>query len=470
MLEGNVEMTARQNILVTVVGDRDPLPHDLFVPADEAQFEDNLAKHTGPILETLELFEREPNWVQYPIHQAWLLFTKDEEDKKIYDRVEWLVSYFRGKGISTQEIDLRVANPSDYRLLIPSMNKAVSRIKRENKQYQEPNFFVLTSPGTPQMSATWIILGNEGRLAGTFLQKIPGDKLKDNETKRIMKRLNSGRLETIPLSPFFEHEKVKQIADLLTKHMAFASCSDLLSDLATSTLFEERKRLFNSAHLLCRLFDQWDKNHNTAMKLCQDNEYLLRLILDRIDTDLFDQISACLELLAEKELTASVLAVRVKNLLALADRKRTISDHNACVMNAFLAYETILAGTLQLPPYNLRDAGSYDTLSKEDNLLGVHSKPAHQGMKRVKPNPGDFKDNESSDLYAKASALRRTRNNIIHWGLQVDAPKATTMLQNAREVISVFLNVSIAETERFPFNGALASNLRKKIQEVARLS
>ena len=466
-------MTEELNVLITVVGDRDPLPFSLFDPS-ESQFSKNLEKYMGPVLETLEIFESGPADKQCSIARAWLIFTEDRQDKKIQARVKWLIDYFGRKGIVAKAIDLKINDPSDYRLLMPSMNAAAISIRKNSKDI-DAKFFVLTNPGTPQMSTTWVVLGNEGRLAGTFLQKKPGDREMDASKKEVLKRLNSGVLEDIPLDPFFEYEKVKQIATLIEKHAAFASCSELLSDLASSTLFKQREQQFQSAYLVCKLFSEWDANHYTkSLQLVQDSKQLIRGFFDRIDTDLVDQVLICLRLLAEKDLTEEVLRVRVENLLAIADRRHMVGEYSACVASAFLAYETLLVGTLQLPPYNynVNEADRGDTVVKEDRLLGQDGKPIHAAMKKIKYRIGNIPPRDRSELYKQAYDLRKTRNKIIHEGLQVSAAKSIQLLRNAENLTQVFFSTS--EHSVFPipipYSSALVAKISETLQEVARLS
>jgi len=442
--------------------------YDLFSPED-AEYEATVQLCPGPILETVEIMEADPKWSVYFPAKVWLLFTDDGRNKKVRERTEWLSRHLESKGIVTKQVDLTVSDPSDYRFLIPSMNAAISGIRAEDSTSE---FVILTSPGTPQMSVTWIILGNEGRLPGLYLQKREGRRETD-ENKNVVKRYDSGSLATIPLSPLFESEKVARICGLLQDHMAFSSCQVLLTDLAESTLLSQRKSMYESAALLCSVLDSWDRSdYKQARQILNDNKNLAKVVLDKVEPAAFDTLIASLKLLDSGDLTE-----RTKNLFARAERKHVTGSFVSCVLDTFTCYEVLLIGTLRKYADCKNDAEQGDILDKENRLLGnsieikrkdgrkntTHKGvcPHHQGMASVRG---------STDLSARIDAARVLRNKIVHSGRQVSDTESSKTLENVKLVVSAFLGVQPDEITRFPFTTGFVSRLGTALKDVTQVA
>lgn len=470
-----------KNILISVVGDRDPIDHKLFDLTDAKKISSALLLDPGPLWETYDLFKTKEKLVTphgpidlaFPIDKIWLLYADDNQEKHIVDRVLWLKRFFEAEGIAVEEHDLKVSKPNDYCSLIPNMSLAVARIQEREG---EANYYILTSPGTPQMSTTWILLGNEGRIRGHFLQKDPGKRsyITTRGVRKTASRTDSGRLHLVSLSPFFEHEKVEQIALLLEKQMAFSSCSILLNSVSNASLFGSRKPFYDACAAFCNLISLWElNNYKDALKIATQSEVQLRLLLSVINDHLYEEVVQSLKLLGQTEYSIETTLESVKNLLARAERAGVAGDPTSSVTWAFLAYETALAGILRNEPYNLLDFDKGTVLQKENRLLGTEFNfwngaqnvkcaglhVAHSGMQNVR---SDF------SLNRLLIDLRKTRNDIIHKNVVVSSTRAKRLVADAVKIVAVILNLPQQELIDFPYSADLGKEVASVVRRIVR--
>lgn len=439
----------KKNILISVIGDRDPIHFSLFQQFKQAveagnnnEADDLINNNAGPILETLDIFNTHLPWKDNPIHGLFLIYTDDSSAKSINERKEWLDKYCQAAGLEIVTYDLKTKKPHRYEAVLPLMIEATNVVKCT---WPNSNYFVLTSPGTPQMTTSWIVLGNERCIQGHYLQKTPG--------------IEAVNLEEIKLSPYFELEKINQVIRIFTDQLAFKTASEMFSKISEDTFFSNKKQLYRAVACLCDIYDCWfSSRFQEAIELLENeksslDEYILQNT----------KINSTQILEALQKLNKNDIIENAKHLLTIAHYKQIQRDYKSCVTTSFMAYEYIINQTLK-QKYNFNDFDLGDMAQKENRLRGVGfsytikqrgksitkqidgANPKHSGMVKVNTS--------------LATDLRIHRNDIIHNKNEIfmnnldenDLQNITKrQLKNAKRIVKDFLELDNDYLDTFPF-------------------
>ena len=134
------------SILLTFVGSHDPSNPD---------------GTDGPILSYLNTknFDR-----------IYLFYNESEYLKRAYELIN-IINKKQNK-IDFYFIEIDVSNPIDYEDIFRELSKKVFEIEKENKD-KNPEYFILTDSGTPQMQTCWFLLAASNLFKAHLIQGIP---------------------------------------------------------------------------------------------------------------------------------------------------------------------------------------------------------------------------------------------------------------------------------------------------------
>lgn len=85
---------------------------------------------------------------------------------------DWSKRYAKWLGLPVEVRQLNVKNPTDYKSLFTEVDSVLAGF-RERKNWKETELCIHLSPGTPSMTAIWVLLG-KSRYPATFYQTFDG--------------------------------------------------------------------------------------------------------------------------------------------------------------------------------------------------------------------------------------------------------------------------------------------------------
>ena len=134
------------SILLTFVGAHDPFNPDGI---------------DGPILSYLGTRS---------FDKIYLFYNTSEYLSRARDLMKHIRKKHRNTEFEFTEID--VSSPTDYEELFRVMTKKVLQIEKENRDLN-PEYFILTDSGTPQMQTCWVLLVASNLFKAHLIQGIP---------------------------------------------------------------------------------------------------------------------------------------------------------------------------------------------------------------------------------------------------------------------------------------------------------
>lgn len=142
---------------------------------------------------------------------------------------------------------LAIADPTDFRELLPKVKNEVSRILEELRRAgEEFRLHLNCSSGTPQMTACWYVLANSGHIPGARLwqahdpSKVKGDRVRELE-------LN-----------FLEEENIVHRLRRCLPEYLFGVMAEECRRLAEVSVYSARRAAAEAAAEIFRAYNLWD--------------------------------------------------------------------------------------------------------------------------------------------------------------------------------------------------------------------
>lgn len=138
------------NVLLTFAGNRDPFNYEIIHGMDS----------DGPVLTLLK--ERAFSWTH--IFTTPRTLSNANNLKNEISR--------RWKRVHVRLHNLEIPDPTDYESLFLSMSSRCQEIIKEHRD-QNPDYFIATASGTPQMQTVWFLLAQSGMVPAKLLKITP---------------------------------------------------------------------------------------------------------------------------------------------------------------------------------------------------------------------------------------------------------------------------------------------------------
>ena len=467
------------NILLTAVGDNDPVHYKTFKPDDADKFNEDLKFSMGPILESLALYKMQ----RVEFDEVWLAYTKDDKDeeKRVTNRVIWLRETLKRGGTHVELHDLKVRNPTDFGKLLPAMGKVAVAIKahltdvtakfKAAGDNRKVMLRTLVCAGAPQMGATWIILANEGRLSGEFVQKSRGEVIKDEVTGERTRK-HYGRFSSVPLSPFIEGQKILHAGKLLGKYIAFSAAAQAFGELARTTHSGARAQYFESLERICVILQHWETNYDSAHRLLREHEATVRIVLDSVAPDCVERMKEVLGKLVSVRGDAAELAL---DRLCRASCQFAQGRFSDCVLTCWIAYEALVLETLKGLVVLNADRGTI--ANKEDRLMG-NDKHVYDSDGNVKfaapgasqPHGGMVQLKSNKLLHGALQMVKNARDDYVHHGTAVSKTDAAAHLKTTETAVLCFLSWPVTSLDEMPFTPKLLQSLEAAVRDLRQIS
>ncbi len=400
----------RQVVLLTAVGNRDP--------------RDERTNEPGPVLEYVKKVRAEEEWQQIRPNQIYLLHTSSRLAEASDLAQELETDETRVKLLS-----LMTDDPTDFTALLDQMGK---HAYDTTLKHSEDVITVLVSPGTSQMNAVWLVLGNEGRLNARFFQKVEN---RFTEDKR-------GKIRPVRFEPLFESETIKTAMELL-KRYDFDGASRHFKKLGKSANPRRAEiGLFMSS--LSEVYAEWDLfNYSEAKKKLlsiQINEKLMgnAAFISLLKNNVRLQ-GQCLESLSRNDIQTQVL-----DLLCSADRFRHIKRHTDSLWRCATTYEVMLRRTLSEKHqvsrlrYGFNNYG--DVPQMETRLRGDPIIVGRDEIPGVSVPDGGMLRLDSSGVLPKINRVKRDRIDALHFGLA--SRESGEAVKVTREAVACFFDIT----------------------------
>lgn len=400
----------KQVVLLTAVGNRDP--------------RDERTNEPGPVLEYVKKVRAEEGWRQIRPNQIYLLHTSSR-----LAEASDLAQELETEGTGVNLLSLTTNDPTDFTLLLDQMGKHAFET---SLKHPEDIITVLVSPGTSQMNAVWLILGNEGRLNAKFFQKVEN---RFTEDKR-------GEIRPVRFEPLFEADTIKTAMQLL-KRYDFDGASRQFRKLGKSAN-PRRAEISLFMSRLSEVYAEWDLfNYKEAHAKLSIINVPSMLMASATFTSLFknnlDLQKQCLDSLNRNDIQTKVL-----DLLCSADRFRHIKRHTDSLWRCATTYEVMLRRTLaekhkvprlrhgfnnygDVPQMEARLRGDPINKGRDDEVPGVSV--SDEGMFRL----------DNSRLLSGIHRVKRERIDALHFGLA--AKESGEAVKVTREAVARFFDI-----------------------------
>ena len=446
-----------QRILLSFIGDRDPVDFNFLDNTNAFIWE------PGPILETLEIIETNQDWSESKPDSIFLYYFDDGKSyKRVQERADSLKEILSPRyNIHTKQLYLENNDVSDYTALMKSVSVEVFNL---NKNYSNAEFLILVSPGTPQMQACWIALGNEAALKNAiYIQKREGRKKYATKTDYPPRELHEvvsrepGEIKYINFSPIFENEVIEVINELLSR-FDFLGASSMTSKFGSSYKSYRKEnedflsRFYNSLHLWAVL--DYEKAY-VQMKDVKIPPHINEGAISVMKKYLPD-ILQTLGSLADNDSQTKVI-----DMYWSASRSLENSSYTECIWRCNTAYEIMLSRELmslkidtekyKIERVNLMEdilLLNIENIQKSklisESEVRQHISSAHLGMSRINHPISQYTDKKGNIRYVsirtKIGNTREYRNKLVHKGVKCTEPQSINALRNLKNAIEYFYN------------------------------
>ena len=446
-----------KNVLLTVMGDRDPYPY-WTMREEPRSVADTPIVNAGSVVQFLHIVENDKNW-NYLKPGKVILLTVEEKDKYTQARVSLLERHLTDKKIEFEHYPLNVADPTDYVALIAAMGKVCIDTQNANPNAR---FRVLTSPGTPQMLAAWLVLGNEGRLKADFFQKREGDPILDENRKLLHKEI--GTINRVKFEAVFEVEAIKSALKMFRRY-------DFIGAAEQFRKFRNSNNVYRSSVCeyfadVCDIFSSWTiLDYTSAAR--KANELLLpdvnHDILKKFDSNTLLHCKENLAAIENGNLQQSVIDI-------FCSAERLLHTHNFydTILRCATAYETMLSRTLiQLGV----------PVDEEESMHSFQRRLLHQGREKSdRPFPpykheGMARINQARLIPEIWRKVKDPRNALIHSGrlpndMQLEGA-AENSVSVTKQALLKFLSIQeislIQHTSSVRSLAAMANDIEKVV-------
>jgi hypothetical protein len=387
---GKETIMKKKRIFMSVIGNQDPY---------------NKSGNNGPIINALRIF-KEKEGIYFD--KIFLFYSYDKSknndllghDGRIDNLKKEIMEIYtkEKKNDFIKEIDLLFSTPFDLLDCIKALGDSINEIIKGNIS---TNFFILTNPGTPQLTSSWLTFGNEKRIPNSqYYQLREFIEAKDNtiqyETNDIRKL---GNLELIEFSFLFENEIIETGFSSIIRY-DFNGAKQVFRKLVNDSYNSRRRKAASEIIKLCEGLQYW-KNRDYANSLRLINSVNLSFLNEK--TDMINTLNAI----------SNNVEIVTNDIICIAEASYIQGNYIESLAQCVTAYEFMISKHAELLGIELYENNDFSRNIRDLQLDIVHQEQNPATIKRY-VNINTYNHNGLSEVDKYIRYVNRIRNQALH--------------------------------------------------------
>lgn len=407
-------LSVREVVLLTVVGNRDPI--------------DTTTGEEGPVLQYVDKAQLEPEWQRIAPNHAYLLHTSNN----LFNAQE-VARQLNTRGVIAHPLDLGTTDPTDFPVLLEQMGSHVFNV---TNKHQTDLVTVLVSPGTGQISAVWLALGNERRLDAEFFQK--------KEFRY------GGNIVPINFGPLFESGLI-QTAQEVFRRGDFFSAQRQFTLLASQSYSKTRRDVAALLSGASEMLYEWDRfNYKDALAVYKNKVEPMYSSVHNLPPELTTFLQSQRQTLGR--LGARSLREIIQDLVWSASRLHSSQRYMDCVWRCRTAYEVMLRETLIRSRVDYAGEGNVKEMERRIRGVGANLVVGGRTISVAglhTPLSGMQAICDDQQLYDTLRQVATLRNSLVHEGRPCTKEEASLCFYATKEAVELFFEVAKEENDRY---------------------